>query len=95
VSKWHETRVANVGLRLVGLGMLHAAWIIGVVLYQRVHGHPSHEASMGELALCALLVASALAGSALLVIGPVLWRQVAVPGRRSFSIPQLSPPTGI
>lgn len=87
MTKWHQTLVANIGLRLGGLASLCLAWSIGSALYREIHLHLPREASVGELALCTLLVASVLIGNALIVVGPDLWRQVEVPGRRSVGPP--------
>lgn len=83
---WHETRLANVALRAAGVGLLFVAGTVTAALYHRVHGHAPREANVAELGLAALLVGSALIGNALLVIGPTWWKQVEVPGRRSFNI---------
>lgn len=91
MSKWHETRKANVGLRLGGLTLLCIGSLIGCALYQQVHAHVPRQAGGEELVLCALLVASALVGNALLFLGPTLWKQIEVPGRHAFSIPDPVP----
>lgn len=84
MSKWHETPAANLGLRVGGLFTLCLAVAIGITLYHQVHSHPVRDASLGELGLSTLFVLSMLTGAALLVVGPGLWKQIEVPGRRSF-----------
>jgi hypothetical protein len=85
--RWHETRAAGVALRLGGAGLLAIAWLTGTALYARVHAHPPAPASMGELGLCTVLVLLLVAGAALLVVGPGLWRQVELPAAWSAALP--------
>ena len=80
MGKWHETLAAQVGLRVGGLSILTGAWITGSTVYGYVHSHPSGDATIGELALCAVLVLLLIIGNALLVVGPGLWKQVEIPG---------------
>ncbi|MEE4451060.1 hypothetical protein [Novosphingobium resinovorum] len=77
---------AQIGLRALGAGILSGAWLVGAKLYAIVHAHPPSQASMGEWALCAVLVVLLVAGNALLFVGPGLWRQVPIPGRWSAAL---------
>jgi len=87
MGKWHQSRVADLALRSAGLCSLTLGWFIGLGLYHDVHAHRLHQASLGELGRCAILVVSVLAGNALLLVGARLWKQIEVPGRRSFRLP--------
>lgn len=81
MTHWHEKRVAQIGLRLIGLGLLVTAALLTHGLYLEVHSHSPRHASTLELGLCALDWIVLLSGNLLLFVGPALWKQVAVPGR--------------
>jgi hypothetical protein len=86
MAKWHETFAAQVGLRLGGATALLGAWLTCSFLYTLVHSHPPRQASLSELGLCALLVMLGIVGSALLRVGPGLWKQVERPAWRSAAL---------
>ncbi len=86
MARWHETFSAQIGLRLGGAAVLSLAWVTGSVLYAKVHSHAPQEASLGELGLCAMLVVLGIIGSALLCVGPGLWKQVELPERRKATL---------
>jgi hypothetical protein len=64
-----------------GLVVLSFAWGTASTLIAQVRSHPPAAASLAELGLCALLVVSLLVGNALLMLGPGLWKRVAIPAR--------------
>ncbi|WP_232493290.1 hypothetical protein [Novosphingobium kaempferiae] len=84
--RWHETLAAQLGLRFGGLAILSLAWLAGSALYGRVHAHPPAQASLTELALCAVFVLLLVIGNALLFVGPGLWKQVPLPGHWSGAL---------
>ncbi|WP_404477375.1 hypothetical protein [Novosphingobium sp. BL-52-GroH] len=84
--RWYETLAARVGLRIGGLAVLSAAWLAASRLYAQVHSHPPAAAGWSELGLCTLLVALAVVGSALFIVGPGLWKQVEIPSRWSAAL---------
>jgi hypothetical protein len=87
MAKWHQKRVADLALRASGLCTLTLGWFVGLGLYHDIHAQRLHQATLGELGRCAILVVSVLAGNALLLVGARLWMRVQVPGRRSFGLP--------
>ncbi|KQM13393.1 hypothetical protein [Novosphingobium sp. Leaf2] len=83
MRKWYETLWARIGLRLTGLVILGAAWFTGKAAYVQVHSRASGPARLGDLALCAAVVALLIVGNALLTMGAGLWKQVEIPSRWS------------
>lgn len=86
MARWHQTFSAQIGLRFGGTAVLSLAWVTGSILYAKVHSHAPQEASLGELGLCAMLVVLGIVGSALLCVGPRLWKQVELPERRKATL---------
>jgi len=84
--RWHETLAARIGLRFGGIAILSLAWLVGSTLYGRVHAHLPAQASLTELALCAIFLLLVVTGNALLFVGPGLWKQVPLPGRWSGAL---------
>lgn len=80
---WHQTFAAQIGLRALGAGILYGATLVGSTLYTQIHSHSPREASLTELAFCALFVLLLVIGNALLFVGPGLWKEVEIPGRWS------------
>lgn len=81
MKTWHETLMAQVGLRIGGLAVLALAWVTAVRLHAQVHAHPPAPAHLHELGLCAVLVLLLIVGGCLAVVGPGLWRRVEIPRR--------------
>lgn len=84
--RWHETLAARFGLRIGGLAVLSAAWLAASTLHAQVHSHPPAAEGWYDLGLCTLLVVLAVVGSALLIVGPGLWKRVEIPSQWSAAL---------
>ena len=81
MSKWHETIAAKIGLRLGGLGLLALGWVIGRSLAHLVDQGGLQAITSTEFVEGATLFLSGSAGSALLLFGSGLWKEVRIAER--------------
>ena len=81
MTKWHETRGANLGLRTGGLALLLTGWSVGVRLHQMALATTPRDAPSFMMLLSAIAFLCGSAGSALLFVGPGLWQTVEVSER--------------
>lgn len=81
MGKWHESLTARIGLRIAGFVLLALAWVAGHGLAHLVHTGALDDASPTEFFVGALLFTSGTAGSALLIFGSGLWKDVQVAER--------------
>ena len=81
MKKWHESWVANVGLRAAGVGLLAGSWFVSARLHQLVQTTPARDATSFMMLLAATIFICGSAGSALLFVGPGLWETVEVSER--------------
>ncbi len=81
MKKWHETLVANVGLRAGGLALLAASWSVAIRLHQLALATSARDATSFMMLLAAIVFICGSAGSALLFVGPGLWETVEVSER--------------
>ncbi|MGB3845611.1 MAG: hypothetical protein WA940_07060 [Sphingopyxis sp.] len=81
MTKWHQTRTADLGLRTVGAALVAAGWAIAVRLHQLAPAATPRDAGSLLLFLSAAAFLCASAGSALLFVGRGLWECVEVSER--------------
>ncbi|HZG33274.1 MAG TPA: hypothetical protein VEZ59_08370 [Sphingopyxis sp.] len=81
MTKWHQTRPVDLGLRVVGAALLAAGWAIAVRLHQLAPAASPRDAGSLLLFLSATAFLCASAGSALLFVGGGLWERVEVSER--------------
>ena len=84
MKQWHESLVANIGLRTGGVALIAGGWSVAVRLHYIALATPArdHYSSMLLLLLLAAIAfLSGSAGSALLCFGPGLWESVEVSER--------------
>lgn len=79
MSPWHPGWAAHVGLRIGGLILLATLWPQGLMLRRLVRASPL--VTPADVALAAIAFLSASLGVALLLLGPDLWKPVALSDR--------------
>ncbi|WHO38541.1 hypothetical protein PMI04_018685 [Sphingobium sp. AP49] len=79
MNDWHPGWTTQIGLRLLGLALIAMLWPEGRALTTLVHIHPS--VTGGQLLLAALAFLCASGGTALLLMGPDLWKPVRLSAR--------------
>jgi hypothetical protein len=78
MKKWHETCVANIGLRALGIVLFGIGWLLVLRLHHMALTTGPRDAGALMIFLSAATFLSASAGSALLFVGPGLWETVDV-----------------
>ena len=81
MTKWHETRAADLGLRAAGAVLLAAGGVVAARLHQLAPASTPRDATSLLLLLSALAFLCASAGSALLFVGGGLWERIEVSER--------------
>ncbi len=81
MKKWHETRVANIGLRALGIVLVGIGWLFALRLHHMAPITGPRDPGALMIILSAATFLSASAGSALLFVGPGLWETVEVSER--------------
>ena len=81
MTKWHETRAANLGLRTGGLALLLLGSWVAVRLHHLALTTSARDATSFTMLLAAIAFLCGSAGSALLFVGPGLWDSVEVSER--------------
>ena len=81
MTKWHETRAANLGLRAGGICLLAIGWSIVARLHPVPPGAAARDATSLVMLLAGIAFLCGSAGSALLFVGPGLWDSVEVSER--------------
>ncbi|MBJ7501262.1 MAG: hypothetical protein JHC57_16015 [Sphingopyxis sp.] len=81
MTKWHETLVANIGLRTGGAALLGGGWFVAVRLHHMALVIPARDATGLMILLAAIVFFCGSAGGALLIVGPGLWEAVEVSER--------------
>ena len=79
MAHYRPRPAAQIGLRLVGLALIASLAVQGAMLRELVH----HSAAVtpGQLLSAAACFCSASLGSALLLLGPGLWKPVTIARR--------------
>ena len=94
MTQWHESHVANIGLRAGGIVLLAAGWSVAVRLHQIALASPARDNSSFIMLLAAITFLCGSAGSALLFVGSGLWESVEVSERwRRLPAPGFVAPT--
>lgn len=70
---------AEVALRGLGMLVLTACYRLGIVGHRLVTTPPPHQATLGEFAVCLVIVVCLTSGLALTVFGPKLFEHVPIP----------------
>ena len=81
MTKWHETRAANLGLRTGGVALLLLGSWVAVRLHHIALTTSARDATSFTMLLAAIAFLCGSAGSALLFVGPGLWDSVEVSER--------------
>lgn len=81
MTKWHETRAANLGLRTGGLALLLLGSWVAVRLHHIALTTAARDSTSFMMLLSAIAFLCGSAGSALLFVGPGLWDSVEVSER--------------
>lgn len=81
MKKWHETRAANLGLRIGGVVLFVIGWSAAVRLHGLMLATTARDATSFMMLLAAIIFICGSAGGALLFIGPGLWETVEVSDR--------------
>jgi hypothetical protein len=87
MTQWHETRAANIGLRLAGLLLIGLVSMAGHYLFERIQQHLQDELTPFDMMLAAITVLVGSAGCLLLFDGPGLWQQVRISDRWAHRLP--------
>lgn len=81
MKKWHENRVADIGLRAGGAALLGIFWLLALRLHHMAQATTPRDANALMILLSAVTFLCASAGSALLFVGGGLWESVEVSAR--------------
>lgn len=81
MKKWHETPIANVGLRVGGIVLAAVGWLLALRLHHLAQATAPRDMNMLAILLSAATFLCASAGSALLFVGPGLWETVEISAR--------------
>lgn len=81
MTQWHETRAANIGLRLAGLLLIGLVTLAGHHLFEHIQQHLRDEPTPFDIMCAAVTVLTGSAGCLLFFDGPGLWRQVRISDR--------------
>lgn len=79
MSDWHPRPAAQIGLRLLGLGLIVCLEPLGRSLRPLVQ--PSGDVTPAQCLLAATCFISASLGAMLVMLGPDLWKPVSIAGR--------------
>ncbi len=81
MKQWYETRWAGWVIRIIGLGTILLAWIIGQMLTQMVRSHALNQTSLMEILLGMLVFLWTSGGMGLTLLGEHLFDQVEISER--------------